>query len=111
MRVDLELREKVVFVARASRGIGFGIAEAFLEEGAKVAITGRNLATLAESEAKLHDAFPSARLSAIAGDMTLTADEPSGPVATSWPFRRSPASMRWVRCSRMQPARPRSTTS
>jgi 3-oxoacyl-[acyl-carrier protein] reductase len=72
--VDLELNGKVVFVAGASRGIGLGIAEAFLHEGAKVAITGRNPTALADAEAKLHDAFPTARLCSIAGDMTLTHD-------------------------------------
>ena len=37
--MDLQLQDKVVFVAGGSRGIGLGIVEACLTEGAWVAIT------------------------------------------------------------------------
>lgn len=40
--MDLGLSDKVAFIAGASRGIGLAIARAFLREGAKVVITGRN---------------------------------------------------------------------
>jgi 3-oxoacyl-[acyl-carrier protein] reductase len=72
--MDLELRNKVVFVAGASRGIGFGIARAFLAEGARVAITGRNAAALESAELQLRDLFPHGKLCAISGDMTSTSD-------------------------------------
>ena len=43
--MDLGLKDKVVFVAGASRGIGKGIAAVFLDEGARVAVTGRDQTT------------------------------------------------------------------
>jgi 3-oxoacyl-[acyl-carrier protein] reductase len=72
--MDLQLTDKVVFVAGASRGIGFGIAEGFLEEGARVAITGRSSASLDEAKRALLERFPDARLLAFSGDMTETRD-------------------------------------
>jgi 3-oxoacyl-[acyl-carrier protein] reductase len=72
--MDLQLRDKIVFIAGASRGIGFGIAEAFLEEGARVAITGRSAEALRSAERALLEKFPDARLLAFSGDMTLTDD-------------------------------------
>jgi 3-oxoacyl-[acyl-carrier protein] reductase len=56
--MNLELRGKVVFVAGASRGIGFGIARGFLEEGAAVAITGRDPTVLAAAEQTLRSTMP-----------------------------------------------------
>jgi 3-oxoacyl-[acyl-carrier protein] reductase len=72
--VDLMLQAKVVFVAGASRGIGFGIAEAFLEEGARVAITGRNADALEQAREALLERFPDAGLLAFSGDMTASPD-------------------------------------
>jgi len=72
--MNLELHDRVVFVAGASRDIGFGIAEGLLEDDAKVAISGRNRAALSAAEDALRNEFPEARLCAIAGDMTSTAD-------------------------------------
>jgi 3-oxoacyl-[acyl-carrier protein] reductase len=68
--MDLELRGKSVLVAGSSRGIGLGIAAAFLAEGAGVAITGRDAAGLKSTEETLRAAHPGATLLAIAGDLT-----------------------------------------
>ncbi|TFG15329.1 SDR family oxidoreductase [Candidatus Thorarchaeota archaeon] len=39
--MDLELKDKFFLVTAASRGLGFGVAKALVEEGAKVTICGR----------------------------------------------------------------------
>jgi len=44
--MDLRLRDKVVLIGGASRGIGLSIARAFAAEGARVALTGRDSAAL-----------------------------------------------------------------
>ena len=66
--MDLGLKDKVVFVAGASRGIGRGIAAVMLDEGARVAITGRDEAALAAAAAEL-GAGRADRVLAIAGDL------------------------------------------
>ena len=40
--MDLGLKDKTVLISGSSKGIGFAIAESFLQEGAKVQISGRN---------------------------------------------------------------------
>ena len=67
MRLGLE--DKVVFVAGASRGIGKGVASVFLDEGARVTLTGRDSATLTAAGAELSEGRPD-RVMTFAGDLT-----------------------------------------
>ena len=67
--MDLQLKDKVIFVAGASRGIGLGIVEACLAEGAKLAMTARGAEALEETRARLADQYGADRLWAMAGDM------------------------------------------
>lgn len=68
--MDLQLTGKTIFVAGGSRGIGLGIVEACLAEGARVAITARGAAALAQTHAALADRYGAAAIWSAAGDMT-----------------------------------------
>ena len=70
--MNLELSDRVVLVAGASRGIGRGIAAAMLAEGARVLLTGRDGAVLEDARASLASEY-GARVAAHAADMTATA--------------------------------------
>ena len=59
--MDLQLKDKVIFVAGGSRGIGLGIVEACLNEGAKVAITARGAEELEKTRKRLADEFGAGR--------------------------------------------------
>lgn len=72
--MDLGLSEKVVFVAGASKGIGLGIAEICLEEGAKVALTARGPEGLQEVAMRLRSNHGDHRVWTMAGDMRNTAE-------------------------------------
>jgi 3-oxoacyl-[acyl-carrier protein] reductase len=71
--MDLGLSGKVIFVAGASRGIGLGIVEACLQEGAKVAITARGAEALEETRAELAGKYGEQNLWAMSGDLRDTA--------------------------------------
>ena len=71
--MDLGLKDKVIFVAGASRGIGLGIVEACLEEGARLALTARGADALEETRTRLAATYGADRLWAMAGDMRDTA--------------------------------------
>lgn len=71
--MDLQLDGKVIFVAGASRGIGLGIVEACLAEGAKVAITARGAEALEATRARLAQQYGDDRLLALSGDLRDTA--------------------------------------
>jgi NAD(P)-dependent dehydrogenase (short-subunit alcohol dehydrogenase family) len=64
-----KLKNKVAVITGGNSGIGFGIAEAFKNEGATGAIVGRNQETLDRSVAQLGDQFI-----AINADVTNLAD-------------------------------------
>ncbi len=70
--MDLGLKGRTIFVAGASRGIGLGIVEACLAEGAKVAITARGAEALEETRARLAAQYGEANLWAMAGDLRQT---------------------------------------
>ncbi len=71
--MDLGLKDKVIFVAGASRGIGLGIVEACLAEGARVAITARGAEALEETRADLAGRYGADKLWSMAGDLRETA--------------------------------------
>lgn len=71
--MDLGLAGKAIFVAGGSRGIGLGIVEACLAEGARVAITARCADALAETRADLANRYGAQNIHSFAGDMTVSA--------------------------------------
>ncbi|NML95248.1 SDR family NAD(P)-dependent oxidoreductase [Novosphingobium olei] len=71
--MDLGLNGKVVVVAGASRGIGLGIVETLLDEGAKVAIAARGAEALEEQRARLDERYGADRLWSMAGDLRESA--------------------------------------
>lgn len=71
--MDLQLKDKVVFVAGGSRGIGLGIVETLLAEGAKVAFAARGEAALLEERDRLAAQFGADRVWVRAGDLRESA--------------------------------------
>ncbi|MEA2287952.1 MAG: hypothetical protein QOJ21_3995 [Solirubrobacteraceae bacterium] len=69
--MDLGLRDSVVFITGASRGIGRATAELLVAEGCKVAITGRNRDTL---ERAVEELGGEEHVLGVQGDMTDAAD-------------------------------------
>lgn len=67
--MELGLRDEVVVVGGSSRGIGLAIAAAFLREGARVAVSGRQPGPLAEAAAALAAEHGPERVMAFAGDL------------------------------------------
>ena len=63
------LRDKVTVITGGNSGIGFGIGQAFKNEGAKGVIVGRNQKTLDSAVAQLGENFM-----AINADVTNVAD-------------------------------------
>jgi len=63
--------ERVVLVTGGSSGIGFATAKAFLQEGAKVAVTGRNASRLAKATRELRR---HGRVLGIRGDVSKAED-------------------------------------
>jgi|SRR5690606_5224239 len=64
-----KLKDKVAVITGGNSGIGYGIAEAFSNEGAVGAITGRNKNTLSKTVETLHSDFM-----AVSGDITKNDD-------------------------------------
>lgn len=70
--MELNLADQVVFIAGSSRGIGKAIASAFLAEGARVVLTGRDEASLKTAQAELAALAPLENILALRGDFTDT---------------------------------------
>jgi 3-oxoacyl-[acyl-carrier protein] reductase len=67
--VDLHLEDKVVLVAGSSRGIGLATVRAFLAEGCRTVMTGRDSIALTQARASLESDFRHDRLMACEGDL------------------------------------------
>jgi 3-oxoacyl-[acyl-carrier protein] reductase len=72
--MDLGLKSKICFVAGSSRGIGKAIASRFLDEGARVVLTGRDPASLDSTAMELSAAHGADRVMAIQGDLRNSAE-------------------------------------
>jgi 3-oxoacyl-[acyl-carrier protein] reductase len=83
--MDLGLDGQVVFVAGSSRGIGKGIAAVFLDEGARVVLTGRDPASVASAQAEL-SADRAERVMTFIGDLAEPAavEEAHRQVLANW---------------------------
>ena len=68
--MDLQLADKVAFVGGSSRGIGRATARAFLAEGARAVVTGRDAGTLGDTAREFVGEFGAERVLAFAGDLT-----------------------------------------
>ncbi len=68
--MDLRLEDKVVLVAGSSRGIGLATVRAFLAEGCRTVVTGRDSTALAQARASLESDFGHERLMASEGDLS-----------------------------------------
>lgn len=72
--MDLQLTDRVVFIAGASRGIGLAIAHACLAEGAKVALVARGAKSLSASAKRLANQYGPNHVWTTTGDMRKTDD-------------------------------------
>ncbi len=68
--MDLHLNNQVAFIAGSSRGIRRASAQAVLDEGAAIALTGRDEASLKATQAELATPETHARILAIRGDFS-----------------------------------------
>src|SRR2546428_5879943 len=84
--MDLGLRHKRALITGSSSGIGLGIARAFLEEGAKVFLTGRRQDILTSTTQTLQESFGTDRVLSRAGDLTQSTNisEILKTVGTNW---------------------------
>ncbi len=72
--MNLKLENKVALVTGSTAGIGFAIAKALAAEGARVIVNGRTEARVAEAIASLRAGIPSAKLEALALDLSKAGD-------------------------------------
>ena len=68
--MDLGLKNKVVFVAGSSRGIGRAIVEGFSKEGARVVVTGRDETSLQTTAEELKMQYGHDNVLGLSGDLS-----------------------------------------
>lgn len=68
----MRLKNKVAIITGSTRGIGFAVADAFIKEGARVAICGSRLENAENAIAKLKETYPKAKLLPIGVSVTDT---------------------------------------
>jgi len=72
--MDLLLKDKVVLVTGSSRGLGKGIAKTFLEEGARVVVTGRRPESVEAAVRELSGEYSIDNMLEFVGDLTTQED-------------------------------------
>ena len=68
--MDLDLENKIAFVSGSTAGIGFAIAQRFLQEGAQVIINGRTKQTVDKAVTELKLSVGNSKVSGIAADFS-----------------------------------------
>ena len=68
--MDLQLNNKTAFISGSTAGIGFAIAQRFLQEGAQVIINGRTAEGVAKAVEELKLAVAGAKVTGIAADFS-----------------------------------------
>lgn len=71
--MDLKLENKLALVSGSSKGIGFAIAQALAQEGARVILNGRTEASVATARTQLLALLPQAKFESFAGDLATAA--------------------------------------
>lgn len=66
----MRLENKVAVITGASRGIGFSVAEAFVREGAKIALCGSRQESAESAAAKMLQTYPNAEILPVGVDVT-----------------------------------------
>lgn len=77
-----DLNGKVAIITGGSKGLGLGLAKAYVKEGIAVVLTGRTQSTLDGAKAELEQLVPDARVLTIAGD-NRNHDVPASVVQTA----------------------------
>lgn len=72
--MDLQLKDKIAFVSGSTAGIGFAIAQRFLQEGARVIINGRTQKSVDKAVDELKALVNDSSVSGIAADFSNVGD-------------------------------------